>query len=223
MADILRTMRGELVKIIQEAILSKEYIPGQRIREEEISERIGVSRTPIREAFVVLEQEGLVEIKPHRGAFVASFTRDRIVDLLLIEAVMEGLAASLAARNTTGEQLDEMEKLLENAKSVLSVNFDPEEFYKYDRKFHHSLVLCSGSPTIIRVIEKQLSQIYLCRYYTITAPNRFNHSMNEHQEILKCIKKGDPVLAERAARNHMESVKRDFINSGKDVDKLTGV
>jgi len=217
MTNILRTMRVELVKIIQEAILSKEYVPGQRIREVEISERIGVSRTPIREAFVVLEQEGLVEIRPHKGAFVATFTREEIVDLLLTEAVMEGLAASLAATNVTKDQLEEMEKLLENTKAVLIADFNAEEFYKYDRKFHHSLVLCSGSPTIIRVIEKQLSQIYLCRYYTITAPNRFAHSINEHQEILNCIKRKDPGLAEQAARNHLESVKKDFINSSNNA------
>jgi DNA-binding GntR family transcriptional regulator len=215
MINILRTMRGELVKIIQEAILSKEYVPGQRIREEEISEKLGVSRTPIREAFVVLEQEGLVEIKPHKGAFVASFSREEIVDLLLTEAVMEGLAASLAANNATEKQLEVMEDLLESTKSALLINFDDEEFYKYDRKFHHSLVLCSGSHTIIRVIEKQLSQIYLCRYYTITAPNRFAHSLQEHREILNCIKKRDPVLSEQAARNHLESVKSDFIDSWK--------
>jgi len=212
--EIMRTMRGELVKIIQEAILSKHYIPGQRIREEEISGQIGVSRTPIREAFVVLEQEGLIEIKPHRGAFVASFTREEIIDLLRVEAVMEGLAASLASQNATEEQLDELKDLLNSLKSTQLKNYDPEEFYTYDRKFHHSLVVCSSSPTIIRVIEKQLSQIYLCRYYTITTPNRFSHSIKEHQEILDCLKNHDPVAAEKAARNHLESVIRDFIALG---------
>ena len=219
MPDILRTMRADLVKIIQEAILSKEYTPGQRIREEEIVERVGVSRTPIREAFVVLEQEGLVEIKPHRGTYVATYTRDEIVDLLSIESVMEGLAASLAAQHATVEQVGNMEKLLETAKIMLERVFDSEEFYKYDRKFHHSLVVCSGSPTISRVLEKQLSQIYLCRYYTITTPNRFAHSISEHQDILESIKQKDPASAERAARYHMESVKRDFINSSNGFDE----
>ena len=219
MPDILRTMRSDLVKIIQESILSKEYIPGQRIREEEIIERLGVSRTPIREAFVVLEQEGLVEIKPHRGTYVATYTRDEIVDLLSIESVIEGLAASLAAQNATDEQIGSMEELLETVKSMLVNNFDPEEFYRYDRKFHHSLVICSGSPTVSRVLEKQLSQIYLCRYYTITAPNRFAHSISEHQDILEGIKQRDPASAERAARYHMESVKRDFINSSSGFDE----
>lgn len=223
MPDILRTMRSDIVKIIQEAILSKEYEPGQRIREEEIIDRIGVSRTPIREAFVVLEQEGLIEIKPHRGTYVATFTRDEIIDLLSIESVMEGLAASLAAQNATDEQIGKMENLLESSKSILEKKFDSEEFYRYDRKFHHSIVVCSGSPTISRVLEKQLSQIYLCRYYTITTPNRFAHSISEHQEILKSIKQRDPASAERAARFHMESVKRDFINSGIGSDKKEAI
>jgi DNA-binding GntR family transcriptional regulator len=219
MPDILRTMRADLVKIIQESILSKEYVPGQRLREEDIVERFGVSRTPIREAFVVLEQEGLVEIRPHRGVYVATFTRDEIVDLLSIESVMEGLAASLAAQNATDEQIATMEELLGTAKTILEKNFDSEEFYRYDRKFHHSVVVCSGSQTISRVLEKQLSQIYLCRYYTITTPNRFAHSIREHHDILESIKKRDPASAERAARYHMESVKRDFINSGRGFEE----
>jgi DNA-binding GntR family transcriptional regulator len=223
MPDILRTMRADLVKIIQEAILSKEYKPGQRIREEEIIDRVGVSRTPIREAFVVLEQEGLVQIKPHRGTYVATFTRDEIVDLLSIESVMEGLAASLAAKSATDEQIVKMEGLLESSKSMLEKNFDSEEFYRYDRKFHHSLVMCSGSPTISRVLEKQLSQIYLCRYYTITTPNRFAHSISEHQDILESIKQRNPDAAERAARFHMESVKRDFVNSSIGSDEKEAI
>jgi len=223
MTDILRTMRADLVKIIQESILSKEYTPGQRIREEEIIERVGVSRTPIREAFVVLEQEGLVEIKPHRGTYVATYTRDEIVDLLSIESVIEGLAASLAAQNATNDQIGNMEGLLETAKSMLENNFDAEEFYRYDRKFHHSLVVCSDSPTVSRVLEKQLSQIYLCRYYTITAPNRFAHSISEHQDILESIKQRNPASAERAARYHMESVKRDFINSSSGFDEREAI
>ncbi len=209
-ARIFRTMRGDLVRIIQDEILGKKLRPGDRIKEEVICEELGVSRTPVREALVVLEQQGLVIQKPHRGTFVAAFGPDKIADLLRLEAAVEGLAASLAARNRTVGQLQEMETLTESISSVLTEHFDAEAFYNYDRDFHYKMVECSGSPTIVRVVEVQLAQIYLCRYYTITAPNRFTHTVREHRQIMECLRSADPFGAERAARNHLESVIHDY-------------
>ncbi len=211
--QLLRTMRGELVRIIQNEILGKRYAPGQRVKEEEISRKLGISRTPIREALVVLEQQGLVVQRPHRGTFVATFERKEIVDLLRVEAVLEGLAASLAATNRTDEQVRGLEELTRSTLSRLRKTFDPEEFYNYDRQFHYRMVECSGSPTVTRLVEVQFAQIYLCRYYTITAPNRFLHSMNEHREIVECLKRSDVAGSEKAARSHLDSVIRDYTES----------
>ncbi len=207
---LLRTMRGDLVSIIQDEILGKKFKPGERISEESICSELGISRTPVREALVVLEQQGLVVQKPHRGTFVANFSPGEIADLLRLEAVVEGLAASLAARNRTEEQLQEIETLTSSISSALTEHFDAEAFYNYDRNFHYKMVESSGSPTIVRVVEVQLAQIYLCRYYTITAPHRFSHSVREHLEIVECLRRSDPAGAERAARNHLESVIRDY-------------
>jgi DNA-binding GntR family transcriptional regulator len=215
MKAISKTMRKDIVKILQDDILSGFYKPGERIREEELVSRLDVSRTPIREALLVLEQEGLVEIKPHRGVFVASFTPNEIVELLRIEAAVEGLAASLAAENASEEEIEALENLLQEAEAHVSNGFAPEDFYAYDREFHHLLISSTGSEKIIRVLEKQLSQIYLCRYYTYSAPNRFPHSIKEHRHIVECIKQRKPELAEHAARNHLESVIADYINANK--------
>lgn len=208
-----RTIRGDLVRIIQDEILGKRYEPGQRIKEEEISRELGISRTPIREALVVLEQQGLIVQKPHRGTFVATFEPEEIVDLLRVEAVLEGLAASLGAQHRSDGQVKRLEDLNRSMLSKLKKRYDPEAFYNYDRIFHYSLVDCSGSDTIIKLVEVHFAQIYLCRYYTITAPNRFQHSMDEHQEIVECLKRSDAVGAEKAARNHLQSVIRDYMAS----------
>jgi DNA-binding GntR family transcriptional regulator len=204
-------MRNDLILFIQELILSYRYKPGERIKEEEIATDLGISRTPIREALAVLEQQGLVEQKPHCGTFVATFTSAEIVDLLRLEAVLEGLAASRAAENISDEQIAELEDLNHKAESELSIEFDNERFYSYDRIFHNKIVDCSGSQIIRRSVEVQLARIYLCRLYTITAPNRFKHSIREHKELLESIKKRDPVLAEASARKHLDSVIKDFL------------
>lgn len=201
------------MRIIQDEILGKKYVPGERIKEEELSKELGISRTPIREALVVLEQQGLVTQKPHRGTFVATFEPEEIVDLLRVEAAVEGLAASLAAEHRSDEQLRSLEELTLSLPPDLQEHLDPEAFYNYDRSFHYKLVECSGSPTVTRIVEVQFAQIYLCRYYTITAPNRFQHSMAEHHEIVERLREHDSPGAEKAARNHLQSVIRDYVAS----------
>lgn len=215
MADLTKTMRSHLEQILKEQILSGRYLPGQRIREDELTNTLDVSRTPIREAFLVLEQEGLIEIKPHRGVFVATFNPEQIIELLRLESVIEGLAASLAAESASEPQIKKLERLTSESEKKLADHFQSDIFYSYDRDFHHLLITCSGSAKIIRVLERQLSQIYLCRYYTYSAPNRFFHSINEHKKIVEYIRKRNPILAERATRDHLESVITDFINSTK--------
>jgi DNA-binding GntR family transcriptional regulator len=215
MPSISKTIRFDLIKILQELILGGRYTPGQRIREEEIIEEYGVSRTPIREAFVSLEQEGLIEIKPHKGVFISTFSPEEIIDILRIEGVMEGLAASMAAKNLSEKEIEEMAADTQKVQDRLSKRFNPEEFHQYDRRFHHALVSGSGSPILTKMLEKQLAQIYLCRYYTITAPERFSHSINEHNQIVETLRDRNPKLADQAARNHMESVSKDFRKMNK--------
>jgi DNA-binding GntR family transcriptional regulator len=213
-----RTMRTELVHVIREAILNREYLPGQKLIEEEISLRFGVSRTPIREALLVLEQEGLVDNQPHVGMYVVSFRREEIIDLLRVEAAMEGLAAAEAAKRITQEEILEFETLQEEMNSRQEP-VRQEEFFDYDRKIHEMLIQCSGSPTLIGILEKQLSLVYLCRFYTIRAPDRYFHSIKEHQEIIDSFKSHDSRRSEKAAQDHLESVIKDYVrmDDGKEV------
>jgi len=203
---------------MREAILNREYAPGQKLVEEEISTKYGVSRTPIREALLVLEQEGLVDNQPHVGMYVVSFRREEIIDLLRVEAAMEGLAAAEAAKRITQEEIAAFEALQEEMNSCQNP-VGQEEFFDYDRKIHSMLIQCSGSPTLIGILEKQLSLVYLCRFYTIRAPDRYFHSIKEHQEIIDSFKNHDASRSEKAAQDHLESVIKDFVrmDNGKEA------
>ena len=213
MHNFNKTIRFDLVKLIRHLILSREYVPGQRILEEDIVKRTGVSRTPIREVFLLLDQEGLIKIKSHRGVYVATFTRSEIIDLISIESVMEGLVASLATVNITDQEISVLEEMNSRAKATISPNSVLEDFYRYDSSFHSGLIQSCGSPTLITMLEKQLPQIYLCRYYVIKGPDRFQQSIREHQHIINCIKQRDSTSAEKAARRHLENVLQDFIST----------
>jgi DNA-binding GntR family transcriptional regulator len=203
-------MRIKLAQALREAILSRSYLPGEKLVEGELCAKYQVSRTPLREALVVLEQEGLVEIRSHLGVYVSSLSDKEIVDLLRVEIALEGLAVAQAAVRITGQELAKLEELHEKIHQLAGLP-DLATFYQYDRQFHALLVTFSSSPTLIKILEKQLSKIYLSRFYTTLAPNRLQHSVDEHQEIIQALQSHNPQGTRKALVRHLESVIEDFI------------
>ncbi len=205
------TMRIKLAQALRDAILNRSYLPGQKLTEGEFCTRYRISHTPLREAFVVLEQEGLVEIRSHLGVYVATLSNQEIIDLLRVEIALEGLAAAQAAVRITDSQLAELQTIHQKIREVAREQ-DLDTFYRYDRRFHSLLIAFSASATLIKIMEKQLSRIYLSRFYTMLAPNRLQHSINEHQEIIQMLQRHDPQKAKEALVHHLESVIRDFVD-----------
>lgn len=212
-------MRIKLAQALREAILSRSYLPGQKLTEGELCARYLVSRTPLREAFVVLEQEGLVEIRSHLGVFVAVLSDQEIIDLLRVEIALEGLAAAQAAVRITDSQLVDLLTVHQKIRELAGVQ-DLDTFYRYDRRFHSLLIACSASATLIKIMEKQLSRIYLSRFYTMLAPNRLQHSISEHQEIIHMLQRHDPQKSQEALVHHLESVIRDFLSMSQQNDSI---
>ena len=208
--DFHRTMRTRLTEVIREAILSREFLPGEKLAEGELCAKYQVSRTPLREALVVLEQEGLVNIRSHLGAYVSSLSDEEIVDLLRVEIALEELAVTQAAVRITEQELAKLEELHEKIYQLAGLP-DLATFYQYDRQFHALLVTFSSSPTLIKILEKQLSKIYLSRFYTTLAPNRLQHSIDEHKEIIQALRSHNPQGTRRALVRHLESVIQDFV------------
>jgi len=203
------TMRIKLAQVLRDAILNRSYLPGQKLAEGEFSTRYQVSRTPLREAFVVLEQEGLVEIRLHLGVFVAVLSDQEIIDLLRVEIALEGLAAAQAAVCITASQLVELQTIHQKIRELEGAQ-DLDAFYQYDRQFHSMLVAFSASETLVKIMEKQLSKIYLSRFYTTLAPNRLQHSITEHKEIIHGLRSHSPQKTRKALVRHLESVIEDF-------------
>ncbi|MEI6530420.1 MAG: GntR family transcriptional regulator [bacterium] len=207
--DLRRTMRSRLAEAIREAILSREFSPGEKLAETELCAKYQVSRTPLREALVVLEQEGLVEIRSHLGVYVTSLSNEEIIDLLRVEIALEGLAVSLAAGRITEGELAKLEALHAKIHPLAGLP-DLATFYPYDRQFHALLISFSASPMLSKILEKQLSKIYLARFYTTVAPNRLQHSIDEHREIIDALRSHNSQEARKALVHHLESVIEDF-------------
>ncbi len=188
---------------LQEAILSGAIPKGESLTELALSEKLGVSRTPIRGALGRLSDEGLVSLVPNRGAVVVGITKEDIIDIYRIRMRLEGLASAMAA-----------EKITDEGKKALIDNIELSEFYlqkhdtehskELDTLFHKTIYEASGS----RMIEKILTDLHrntkAYRKVSLTMPGRLENSAAEHREILDAILSGNAPEADRLTSLHVE-------------------
>lgn len=202
-------LRVRIADRIRNHILSGKVQPGERLSISDLAKSLKVSPTPIQDALLILEQEGLVVIKPRSGVYVKVFSQEEIVDLLKLEGACESIAVSMAAHRITPKQLSYLQKIHSGFK--ISKKISQRDFRNYDLKFHSSIIRFSGSPILIANLNKNLYQIQLSRYYTSAAPNRIRHSLKEHDEILNFLGEGDADKAEAALKRHISSAIADFL------------
>ncbi len=201
---------AELVSAIRADIISHALKPGQQLHEEELGEKYGVSRTPIREAFLRLEQEGLVKIFPHRGVQISELTEQDIEEIIEIRMELEAMAARVAALKMTLEQhkeLKKIEKILDLAansdNSVLS--------FEADTRLHDLILLAAGNSRAYTIIKSLNSQIMRIRFLTGHRPGRIATSVAEQKEVIRTLLARDPLKAERAMRVHLLNARTQLL------------
>ena len=200
------TSRGEFVHDwLQGAIRDGDFQPGSRIREAEIALRLGVSRTPVREAFQRLQADGLLVLTPWRGAQVAELNRSQVVELYAMRRVLEGTAAGLAAEHATPEEIDYLFNLLEKDKSAPDTS---DRHAKINRQFHQTLYGAAHNRYLLKALNALTDSLALLKSTTYEVPGRALVARDEHVLIANAIKKRDSAAAEKAARVHIETAER---------------
>ncbi|MCL6577495.1 GntR family transcriptional regulator [Kyrpidia sp.] len=200
---IVQTISETVHKRLRELILSGHFKPGQWLRERELLQILGVSRTPVREALRRLEQERLLESIPHRGFRVPIPTEKEIESFYELRAELEGIAAALAAKRITTEQIDTLEEILEAATRYLR-NHQSLEVIRENNRFHETVALASGNPVLLQFLQQLLDGINLYRVFSWSSnKERPPVTLNQHREILEAIRKGDSDLARRRAAEHV--------------------
>jgi len=196
---------------LREAIIGGEYTPGERLRTEALAERFGTSRTPVREALVLLEGDGLVELEPRRGAVVRSFDAADLVDLYEVRAILEARAAQLAALRLTREDLDALDATCDRAESMAgSGKIAIETLIASNDEFHRIIVEASGSARLTAALRTVagIPRPFKAAFWKNGAER--TRSLSAHREIVAALHSGSAERAESAMRLHVLTA-RDFL------------
>jgi DNA-binding GntR family transcriptional regulator len=190
---------------LREAIVRGRLTPNQRLVEAEMSSEFGMPRAAVRTALVRLEHEGLVERKPHRGARVRLVSEAEAVEILEARAALEGLAARQAAVNLSPAGATELREILERQRAALARQ-DLLGASDVNAELHAKIVELSGHATAQRLIRALNSQMVRFQFRTILIPGRPTQSIEEHTAIVDALTGGQPEVAERAMRRHLNQV-----------------
>ncbi len=190
---------------LREAILKGELLPGQRLVEKELSERYGLGRAAIRTALARLEQEGLVDSEPYRGAWVRAIDEEDALEILEARMALECLVVRHAARKAKEEDVARLQKILAEMEQRLGEG-DLLGMSELNSALHRTLVEIAGHRTATRLIEALRAQGVRHQFRTILVPGRAQKSLAEHRRIVEAVVAHDEAEAERAMRAHLEGV-----------------
>ncbi|WP_417212661.1 GntR family transcriptional regulator [Acinetobacter venetianus] len=195
--------RSEVVyKKLLTAIQNGTFEPGTRIREVEMAELFGISRTPVRDAIRRLESDGLLIHVPRQGAVIKKLERREIIELYEIRQVLEGTAARYAANHASTIEIDELEMLND---IMLNSIKEPIKVADSNRLFHKSLYQAANNRYLISTLESLSHSMTLLGGTTLDTPERIKEAYEEHLEIINAIKNKDEDKAEKSAQRHIRN------------------
>ena len=207
------SLRGRVFQKLREDILSGKYKEHEELKEVAIGEELGVSRTPVREAFRQLELAGLIQIVPNRGAYVTGITAKDVKDIYMIRSLLEGLCARLATEKIAKEQLEEMEE------NVYLADFHAskghlDQMAELDNRFHDILYEACDSKMLEHTLRDYHQYVLRVRQKTLATNTRGRASNDEHRQIMEAIKDKDAGRAEQLANRHILNAYDNMVKNG---------
>lgn len=185
-------------------IIKGEYKPGQRLKEEEISMRLDISRPPIREAFKALEAEGLVVRKPRRGVFVTEMTEKDVWEAYTLKATLYEMATELAMEIISEDEIKELESIVQEMEDcVKSEAVDLIRYQEHHHDFHDKIILISGNDRLRKISLSIHNQISRFSYKSLQNRDHLNSSVRYHRKIMNALKERDKLLACKLMKEHV--------------------
>ena len=190
---------------LRQAILSLEYRPGEVLRKPEICEALGVSRSPVADAVARLQTEGLVDVVPQAGTFVARFSMQEVREGAFLREAIEVAAIERVASIITDEQLTLLRRNL-TVQAALIADGDIPGYYAMDAAMHELLLSFTGFPRLAQVSETAWAHVNRARQLVLPVPGRIEATLAEHQAILAALETRDPEAARAAVRGHLRQL-----------------
>jgi len=205
------SLRAKVFKYVKSQIINGTFRPGEVLLESKLSDDLGVSRTPVREALRLLEVEGLLETTPKKGTVVLGISQKDVGDIYAIRQLVEGLAARWAAEHVSPGDLREMEKTLDLMEFYIQKN-DLDEVVALDTKFHQLIYEASASKILNLTLSNLHQYVQLARVESLKVPQRIDHTISEHRAILEAFQRHDPDAAEQAMTQHVKAAYANIVS-----------
>lgn len=214
-----KPLREVIFNTLREAIIVGELKPGERLMEVQLADKMGVSRTPVREAIRKLELEGLVTMIPRKGAHVADLSVKDIMDVLEVRASLDGLATALAAIRITEDELRE----LNHVRGQFESNIERDNLQgsiKKDVEFHEIIYRASRNEKLIQIISNLREQIHRFRVIYLKDYMSAQDIVKEHSEIFDALKEKDMDRSRQLAQTHIKHQEETIIRALKRMERV---
>ena len=205
---------------LKHKILTGEIVSQTRLMEIDLSEKMNVSRTPIREAIKRLAEDGLVKVEPRRGAYVANISIKDMLDVFEVREDMEGFVAKLAAQRITEEEKKELRAIAGEYENAIEKADDKENIIALDEKFHNFIVKCSGNETLSELVKYVQELSLRFRYLYYDDFTLYESTAEQHNRIMEAINAGRANEARLEADAHVKALKEFVFALGKKMEAM---
>jgi DNA-binding GntR family transcriptional regulator len=190
---------------LRERIINMELLPGTRIVEKDIAAEFGISRTPVHEAVQRLAEEGLIEVVPRVGTFVARIPLDALDEAMLVRSALETAIVQKAAERADATGLARLQAILDEQAACIG-NKDIRGFHRTDEAFHAALAELSGYPGVWPMVSQAKTQVDRFRQLTLPLEGRMEEVIREHRSVVDAVASRDPQQAMLAMQSHLDHV-----------------
>lgn len=197
------TLRQRIVEFVKDSITNGKLKPGERVPEHEIAESLGISRTPIREAFRQLETEGFITVMPRKGAVVSPITAKDVREFYAIKSLLEGYAARQACAKFTDKDIKRLRALNQQMKTCAEEN-DLKGFFRLDSQFHETFLKACNNDRLCALAHNIVQQFERLRVAALSMPGRLRASVKQHDGIIEAFALKDEPRVEALVRENAE-------------------
>ena len=205
-------LRDVVFNTLRQSILTGELKPGERLMEIHLADKLGVSRTPIREAIRKLELEGLVTMIPRRGAEVAQITEKNLKDVLEVRRALDALTVELACERITEEEMEQLQDARDAFEKAIKTK-DANKIAQADVVFHDIILLASRNDRLMQMLANLSQQMYRYRLEYVKDDEHYDRLIEEHNTIVDAISRRDSKVGAQAIISHIDNQEKSIIRS----------